>query len=60
MNDVALSRKAMQKGVSAMPLSSTYSRLNVRGGLVLGYGGANTHQIREGIRRLRTILEDAH
>jgi GntR family transcriptional regulator / MocR family aminotransferase len=59
MDDVALSHKAMEKGVSAMPLSSVYSKPPARGGLVLGYGGANTHQIQEGIRRLRTILAGA-
>ena len=56
MDDVALSRKAVQKGVSAMPLSSCYSKPPARGGLVLGYGGANVHQIHEGVRKLRMVL----
>ena len=56
MDDVETSRKALQKGVSAMPLSSCYSKAPARGGLVLGYGGANVHQIHDGVRKLRMIL----
>jgi GntR family transcriptional regulator/MocR family aminotransferase len=56
-DDVAVSRKAAQKGISAMPLSSCYLKPPTKPGLILGYGGANTHQIHEGIRELRTIVE---
>jgi GntR family transcriptional regulator/MocR family aminotransferase len=56
MDDVALSRKAVQNGVSAMPLSSCYSKPPARGGLILGYGGANLHQIHNGVRKLRMIM----
>ena len=56
MDDVALSRQAVQNGVSAMPLSSCYSRPPARGGLILGYGGANLHQIHNGVRKLRMIM----
>jgi len=56
MDDVALSRQAVQNGVSAMPLSSCYSRPPARGGLILGYGGANRHQIHNGVRKLRMIM----
>jgi GntR family transcriptional regulator/MocR family aminotransferase len=52
-NDVAVSRKAAQRGISAMPLSVCYSKAPTRGGLILGYGGANAHQIHDGIRKLR-------
>jgi len=52
-NDVALSRKAAQRGISAMPLSVCYSKAPTRDGLILGYGGANAHQIHDGIRKLR-------
>jgi GntR family transcriptional regulator/MocR family aminotransferase len=27
-----------------------------RGGLILGYGGATAHEIREGIRKLKTCF----
>ena len=52
-DDVAASKKAAQKGISAIPLSTCYLEPPTRGGLILGYGGANAHQIHEGIRRLR-------
>jgi GntR family transcriptional regulator/MocR family aminotransferase len=57
VNDVAISRKAAQMGISAAPLSMCYLKPPARGGLVLGYGGANAHQIHDGIRKLRMILE---
>jgi GntR family transcriptional regulator/MocR family aminotransferase len=53
INDVEVSRAAARQGISAMPLSSCYSKPPARGGLILGYGGTNAHQIHEGIRRLR-------
>ena len=57
-NDFAVSRRAGQNGVSAMPLSTCYSQRPNRGGLILGYGGANARQIHEGIRKLRTSMQD--
>jgi GntR family transcriptional regulator/MocR family aminotransferase len=56
-NDVAVSRKAIQKGVSAMPLSVCYLKHPTRGGLILGFGGTNAHQIHEGIRKLRMAVQ---
>ena len=56
-NDVAVSRKAAQKGISATPLSSCYSKPPIRGGLILGYGGANAHQIHDGIHKLRISVQ---
>jgi GntR family transcriptional regulator/MocR family aminotransferase len=55
-DDVEVSRKAAQKGISAIPLSSCYLTSPTRGGLILGYGGANAHQIHDGIRKLRMSL----
>lgn len=52
-NDVAVSRKAAQRGISAMPLSVCYSKAPTRGGLILGYGGTNAHRIHDGNRKLR-------
>jgi len=51
--DVSVSRSAAQNGISAMPLSSCYWNAPKRGGLVLGYGGVNSRQIQDGIRKLR-------
>jgi GntR family transcriptional regulator/MocR family aminotransferase len=56
INDVEVSRKAAQMGISAIPLSSCYITPPTRGGLILGYGGANAHQIHDGIRKLRMSL----
>ena len=53
VDDVAVSRKAAQHGVSARPLSMCYLNPPARGGLILGYGGADVHEIHEGIRKLR-------
>jgi len=57
-NDVVVSRNAAQRGISAIPLSICYSKPPTRGGLILGYGGANAHQIHDGIRKLRMSVED--
>jgi len=56
-DDVAVSRKAAQKGISAMPLSTCYLKQPARSGLILGYGGANAHQIHDGIRKLKMSVE---
>lgn len=56
VNDTKVSRNAAQRGISAMPLSTCYLKPPKRGGLILGYGGMNAHQIREGVRKLRMSL----
>ncbi len=53
ISDVAVSTAAARMSICAMPLSSCYIRPPARGGLVLGYGGTNAHQIRDGIRKLK-------
>jgi GntR family transcriptional regulator/MocR family aminotransferase len=58
INDVAVSKHAAQKGISAIPLSTCYLEPPIRGGLILGYGGTNARQIHEGIRKLRMSVED--
>jgi GntR family transcriptional regulator/MocR family aminotransferase len=58
MSDVAVAVKAGRMGISAMPLSTCYSRPPARGGLILGYGGVNAHQIHDGIRKLRKCVQD--
>jgi GntR family transcriptional regulator/MocR family aminotransferase len=51
--DVAVSRRAARRGISAMPLSTCHLRPPTRGGLILGYGGVNAPQIHDGMRKLR-------
>src|SRR5713226_7781283 len=58
-NDLAVSSKAAQRGISAMPLSTCYLTPPTRGGLILGYGGANLHQIHDGISKLRMSVQSA-
>jgi GntR family transcriptional regulator / MocR family aminotransferase len=57
-NDLQVSRHAAQEHISVMPLSSCCLQPPARGGLILGYGGVNAHQIYDGIRRLRVSIED--
>src|SRR5580700_3218650 len=56
IDDVAVCRKAAKRGISAVPLSSCYAKTPKRGGLILGYGGTDPAQIREGARILATCL----
>jgi len=58
-NDAVVARKAVEKALSAAPLSSCYSNPPARGGLILGYGGASVHQIHEGVRKLRLCIPSA-
>src|SRR5258708_3582967 len=52
VSDVAISLKAVEMGISAMPLSSCHAKPPRVGGLILGYGGTDARQIHDGIRRL--------
>jgi len=58
IDDAAVSRHAAQRRISVMPLSSCCLKPPARGGLILGYGGANAQQIYDGIRKLRMIVEN--
>jgi GntR family transcriptional regulator/MocR family aminotransferase len=56
VSDVAISLRAAEMGVSAMPLSSCYAKPPLVGGLILGYGGTDARQIHDGIRRLAMCI----
>ena len=56
VDDVMLSRRAVQAGVSLRPLSPCYRGEARRSGLILGYGNVDEHAIDEGVRRLRRCL----
>jgi GntR family transcriptional regulator / MocR family aminotransferase len=60
VNDVAVSREAADRGISAMPLSSCYIQSPKRRGLILGYAGVNPSRIREGAQKLAVILKHVH
>ncbi len=56
VNDVTVSKKAAAIGISAMPLSSCYSKTPPAGGLILGYGGTDVRQIHDGVRKLMSCI----
>jgi GntR family transcriptional regulator/MocR family aminotransferase len=58
-DDVAVSKHAAERGVSVIPLSSCHARAPARSGLILGYGGTNLHQIREGVAKLKLSVQSA-
>ena len=57
IDDRQVARQAAQDGISAMPLSMCQLRKQARGGLILGYGGTNTTEIQDGVRKLRESLD---
>ncbi|MGC1835428.1 MAG: PLP-dependent aminotransferase family protein, partial [Candidatus Acidiferrales bacterium] len=56
VSDVTVAKKAAKIGISAMPLSSCYLKSPARNGLILGYGGVDARQIRDGMSKLRTCI----
>jgi GntR family transcriptional regulator/MocR family aminotransferase len=58
IDDVAVSKSAAGRGVSATPLSTCYLESGAKHGLILGYGGTNERQIRDGVRKLRESVDD--
>jgi GntR family transcriptional regulator/MocR family aminotransferase len=56
VSDVALSKRAAEMGISAMPLSSCYLKPPIKAGLILRYGGTDATQIRDGMRNLRQFV----
>ncbi len=57
VDDVAVSQEAARQGVIVMPLSHCYQDRPVRRGLILGFGGTDSVQIRRGILLLRRALD---
>jgi GntR family transcriptional regulator / MocR family aminotransferase len=58
-NDRQASLAAERLGVEAAPLSSCCIEPPQRGGLLLGYGGFDARQIRDGVRRLASGIAGA-
>ncbi len=56
VDDLKIAQRASREGIAVMPFSVCYQDKPRRGGLVLGYGGADRQQIREGIRKLAHVL----
>jgi GntR family transcriptional regulator / MocR family aminotransferase len=57
IDDRQVARQAARDGISAMPLSVCQLRKQSRGGLILGYGGTNTTEIQDGVKKLRASLD---
>jgi len=57
ISDVAVSKEAARQGISARPLSACCLKPPKRGGLILGYGGADLRQIRDGVSTLKRCLQ---
>ncbi len=57
LDDREASVAAARRGLLAMPLSSCYLGKAVRQGFVLGFGGTDVPEIRDGVRRLKGVLE---
>ncbi len=57
VDDRRLAAEAARRGLWLMPLSSCYLGAAPEPGLVLGYGGTGAYEIREGVRRLREVLD---
>jgi GntR family transcriptional regulator/MocR family aminotransferase len=57
VDDIVVSKRAAQAGISAMPLSSCYMKPPSRGGLILGYASVSTRQIHEGAYKLAAIVK---
>jgi GntR family transcriptional regulator/MocR family aminotransferase len=58
VNDQAVSQAAAAAGVDAQPLTANALAPLPRGGLVLGYAALDEAAIREGVRRLASVLGD--
>lgn len=58
IDDMKVSKEAARNGISAMPLSICWLNPPARGGLILGYAGPNTRQIKDGVRKLRLIIDE--
>jgi GntR family transcriptional regulator/MocR family aminotransferase len=59
ISDVAVSQRALQRGISVRPLSACYLGQRARDGLILGYGNVDVAAIPEGVRRLKASIHDA-
>jgi GntR family transcriptional regulator/MocR family aminotransferase len=56
MDDVDVARAAAREGIALRALSPLCASAPVQRGLILGFGGFNAEQLREGVSRLRRVL----
>ncbi|HEX5180822.1 MAG TPA: PLP-dependent aminotransferase family protein [Gemmatimonadaceae bacterium] len=58
MSDEAVARRAAARSILVTPLSGCYFKRPARGGLILGYGGVTSHEIREGVKKLAQCVDN--
>lgn len=56
VDDVTISRKAAEMGISVMPLSSCCAKPPARRGLILGDGVTDARQIHDATRKLSALI----
>jgi GntR family transcriptional regulator/MocR family aminotransferase len=59
VSDEAISRKAAEQNLKLAPISAYCAKELPRGGLILGYTAFEKNQIKEGVKRLKTVLANA-
>jgi GntR family transcriptional regulator/MocR family aminotransferase len=60
LNDQAIADEAHQQQVGVLPVSLMALEAMQRGGLIIGYASVNEAEMKEGVRRLATVLRNAH
>lgn len=60
MNDLAVFEKCFEEGLGVLPLSPYFSRQPAPPGILLNFSAVPEEKIRDGIKRLHKILENAH
>ena len=58
VNDATVTRRALEQGVTVLPLSAFHLAGPSRQGLVLGFGGANQAAIERGVETLARVLRE--
>ena len=56
-DELQVAEKAAENGLNVTPLSSYCVETKLPAGIILGYTGFNEQEIKEGVRRLKEILE---
>lgn len=57
LDEIEVAEKAFENGLNLTPLSSYGIENNLPSGIILGYTGFDEKQIRQGIRKLKRVLE---
>ena len=57
VDDFQIARRAAERGISVMPLSSCYLHRAKQRGLILGFGACNEHQIKRAVGALEAIMK---